>query len=286
METRPDVVRAKIDDVFNFLTERDNFAHYIFAGEGLCAYNFFGSDLIGIIENIIDRADREERETYLMDVGAGCGGWSKFVSKHIEKNKPTGSTVHIYNLNAENITKILKEETIGRVTIHNINQCKVEELADNPELQGKTFDLIVSQKCLMHLVDPVGTLPQIYNCLRVGGLFFGDQFIALGENEEHIPVHDALRVFYGMNVPFIFNFVPEDLDFQFAIKRKTSDQCILDIRYANKLESDESDNIAAFNPLPELSKEVAASRINSKIYFFKGELLKEITTIDNKIGMR
>ncbi|HXW52479.1 MAG TPA: hypothetical protein VEL47_00110, partial [Myxococcota bacterium] len=122
----------------------------------------------------------EQKEFFLLDLGAGLFQWGDGMATAINKRKdlPADITVHILSVVGEDFGKDYSKESPernGKCIVYKIGKFPIENLIEAfkeilPVLKldpkSVMFDLIVSQWTFLHLIDPLGTLVQAYNLLR------------------------------------------------------------------------------------------------------------------------
>lgn len=115
-------------------------------------------------------SNREKKHIYVLDVGSGGGGWGDLVSELL-KDKYQKSDKHYQIIS---ITGGKEQEENCTFVSSNIQHCrystlKLENIKDELEKKGldldSKVDLIVSNWTLQHLIDPFGTLKQLYQFL-------------------------------------------------------------------------------------------------------------------------
>ena len=107
-----------------------------------------------------------KREIHLLDIGTGNGDLLININQQF-------SNVHAIGISAKDMrepTAIPDEQYIVGNT---------EFLSDNPRINNKKFDCILSRNTFIHLTDPLGTLIQAYELLADDGiLVIGDLLIS------------------------------------------------------------------------------------------------------------
>jgi hypothetical protein len=127
-------------------------------------------------KTIIDNYAKGIKKMTFMDVGAGNFSWGMAVAKFINSNiffdDLEGLEVTIYSFRGERIKEETQVDEIieGRCKNINCGMFKIEKMEAELEKRGiqikGAVDLVVSAQCFRHLIDPVGTILQIYNQLR------------------------------------------------------------------------------------------------------------------------
>ena len=244
---RPQVMKERIDNVFNSLPEFSDW------GSNGCSTDSFSIDSDKLIQKLAQ--ERQLGEIVVLDIGAGDGRWSRTRAQKIADNSefPSDVTVHFYNLIGERgvkcgdmeITPNDREEIGSNCIIHNVTRCKIEELSDALSafnLESKV-DYINSSWTFRHLVDPAGTLLQAYDLLRKDGILSADGFLILYSNQS--PDVDCrknmLSLLKYMNVPFLMEkYTTSRAVCHFIIKKWDDFRCNLPLTYSaiHKFEKD------------------------------------------------
>lgn len=160
-------------------------------------WNFNGTDFMGIrlidaddfTKFLIKTAPPEQKDFYLLDIGAGDFSWAKKMAKYLNQQQDLaeGITIHIVSVTGEDYGPFVMEE-MGRCKIYNIGKFAIENMNENFEKLGfhfdGIFDLIVSRYTFIHLHDPVGTFVQACNLLKPKrGFMMLDWIPVLFEND-------------------------------------------------------------------------------------------------------
>lgn len=196
-ETRPAYMQTVIDDEFN---------DYVIKSESRWKYNGLSDkdkyylcniDDYELIMKIIKCST--QTNLYFMDLGAGKDyGWVFNLSHYLSTQDLQGKHIHIYGTNVEPelvditpfptaqkikyVAPVLNYESSyyaipkGNITVYLLDKFNVQNFAKDPRISHIQFDLVVSNYCLRHLYDPIGTILQIINALKVGGYFLFDSF--------------------------------------------------------------------------------------------------------------
>lgn len=163
---RPEALQKEVDLAFKRLNQKSiNWG--LFDGTGF--YNLMNLEEKHLIKNLANRDD-SRTDIYLVDVGAAKGGWGRDVESFIkEELSNCEKHFHIFSLTGGNE---LKEEIVEdeNVTHYRLSQFKIENIGSELlkrgyNLSGKV-DLMVSNWTLRHLVDPFGTLEDMYGLLN------------------------------------------------------------------------------------------------------------------------
>lgn len=183
----PDI-NESISKAFARISENSESQWGVFNGD--TAYSIGGIQEHKLIRKIIQEAPPENKDFYVLDIGAGNFEWGRTLAKYLnaEKDIPKDIKIHIIGIRGENnLDKAVTE--LGCCKLYEFGQFQVEKLQDEFQKRGlqlaNKVDLIVSRWCFRHLVDPVGTFTQAYDILRpkTGHLLL-DGFHFLQENED------------------------------------------------------------------------------------------------------
>ncbi|MBF0206211.1 MAG: hypothetical protein HQK53_04920 [Oligoflexia bacterium] len=194
---RPESIQAKVDSAFNELQK--GHLHWLFDG------SFGGYGLMGIREKnllnyIIANASNSysdsssdsssDNDIYILDIGAGGGGWGDFITgilTDILSKLNISKRIHIFSITGGS-EQTTGTTSVGNITHHRLANFKIENIIE--ELQKRGFDLnnkvnlIVSSWCLRHLVDPLGTLKQLYAMLSPHrGILMTNGFFAVTQDD-------------------------------------------------------------------------------------------------------
>lgn len=161
---RPKDIQAKVDQVFNSMQKMKNVYWGLKNGK-YDGYTLMGIDEQTLLKEVINNSKNED--IYILDAGAAAGGWGDYISDRALEIG-TSKRIHIYSVTGGNELQegiIIKKN----ITLHQFSNFKLENISEefkrlNINLDNK-FDLIVSNWTLKHLVDPVGTLLQLYTLL-------------------------------------------------------------------------------------------------------------------------
>lgn len=236
---RPGPLKKTISQAFNRLTHSFTSGWGLFNGGG--AYPLCGVDEHALIKKIIQQAPADQKDFYVLDIGAGNFQWSKSIADFIDKQAdlPKDIKFHIIGIRGEGFIGNRVVET-NRCKIYNLGAFKVEELFEQFKAQGldleNKVDLAVSQWCFRHLADPVGTAAQVYNLLRpktgyflVDGFFFLRNGETMGNIDGNIPM---TQLFLDLKAPFLTRYHNDARSLNHFMLRKANDSpCRLPMSY-------------------------------------------------------
>lgn len=174
--TRPQSIVARI--IKNSENEMKRQPHYLETGAQ--EYSFGPGQKINtdeIVETIL-REKKEDESIDILDVGTGDGampleGYKRFGKRH-EKIKFHGISLHNYRntFYAEKSNENIDYQVGDAERIFTFPRNGTTE----PLFREESLDAIVSRMTMRHLVDPLGTITQLYEALKPNGLLVLDQF--------------------------------------------------------------------------------------------------------------
>lgn len=123
---------------------------------------------------LLDLLESKAQNIYMMDVGAGYGAWGDSVLEFIKKHpefKASGKKFHIISVTGggefQDFTGGITHDDY--ITVYRIPHFNIENIISELEKRGlqlkNSINLIMSNLTLQHLVDPVGTVKQLYDLL-------------------------------------------------------------------------------------------------------------------------
>ena len=183
---RPTELKKEIDKAFKDASTRLE----PWLCNGCSEYETWKLRVNQLLDTLIQEAPPDRKEFTVIDIGAGNCSWGMYIADFFATkpyNRPD-FTLHIISTQAETKSAIPEYEERGRCKIHNLHGVKAEEFFE--ELEKREFhlqnevDLAVTNMCLIHLCDPAGTFPQIFNMIRPGGIFLFDGFVFALEGQE------------------------------------------------------------------------------------------------------
>jgi len=246
---RPDALKEMIQSTFQVLSaqQRSNWG----VTNGKKKYKICAIDEHQLIFKIINNAPPEQKDFYVMDIGAGNFQWGQALMHFIndEKTKkllPEDFTLHIINLRGEGYQgeKIVQE---GNCRFYSLGAFKVEDLAAELEKEGipskNHMDLIVSSWTFKHLIDPAETLVEAYESLRPHrGYFLLDGFRLEVDTAPKTGLmcdrSNIARLLKDLNAEFITRESYPHTDFsysEYAIKKLTDASSIVPFGYGEEI---------------------------------------------------
>lgn len=186
---RPAAVQAAVDEAFQALEQETKWG--VDGNHGFYSYYLFGLIEKKLIENLAN--DDTLDEIYLMDVGCSKGAWGQkaknYILEYCQSHEHIKKHFHIFSVTGG----IECSECIctdKNVTLYQFNRFKIENICE--EFANRGYDLknrvnlIVASWTLRHLVDPWGTVKQMYNLLlpRDGLLVATGFFFAYSDSDK------------------------------------------------------------------------------------------------------
>lgn len=215
-----------------------------------------------LMRQLILKSTPECKDFYALEIGAGNFQWGKALAKYLSEQNdlPKDITIHIIGIRGEsNRDKTVND--LGQCKLYEFGEFPVETLMDEFQKRGlqlaNKVDLVVSNYCFRHLVDPIGTFIQAYDLLRpqTGHMLF-DGFFFLFENDEidNFFYERMVQLALETRAPFL---AKTNNDLGNFILRKPDDQpCRLRTSYvgiknSGGLREIHSETITLFKEFPE-----------------------------------
>lgn len=238
---RPKEIDEKITKAFNSLQSHVDSNWNLYNGDP--EYNILSIPDHMLIKKLIQQAPLEQREFYVVDVGAGKFQWGKSLAEFINQQEdiPNDITLHIFGLRGEG--GVENQQTIGKCKLYELTAFKVENVFAEFEKRGlfleNKLDLMISRWCFRHLVDPLGTFLQFFNWLRPGtGLILMDGFCVLNKNDtwntkSYDPNLYLLSLLLKIKAPFLLQQWNADRSLnRFLLTKPDVNPCQLKMSYA------------------------------------------------------
>jgi hypothetical protein len=180
---RPETVQRVVDN--SFTSQLNGQKKWNVNGVGKHFYNLMGLEDDKVIHEIVSR-EGSDKDIYLIDVGSGEGAWGRQVVEFLKNEfSESKKNFHIISMTGDRELEP-KIEKDGNITYYQFDQFKVEDIAQELQKRGLNLtnkvDFIVSRWTLRHVVDPLGTVDQMYSLLKPGkgllmanGFFIGDE---------------------------------------------------------------------------------------------------------------
>lgn len=228
-----------------------------FADAKKASYNFFGDEEIeygasfflysyDLALAIIKKGiAAKQKDFYIIDIGAGLGGFQNGLANYLAKSAlPDDVNIYLIGLTAQEDVPYSKEKVGKNCTKYLFGNFNAENFDANIpilEQQGLklrgNIDLAVSHLTLLHTIDPLGILIQIYDNLRPKtGMIFFDVFmveadLADGKQTDLVSINDILSM---SNASFLAPQLPQYTDEHlgsFLIRRSGSNTLQLPFSY-------------------------------------------------------
>lgn len=188
--------------------------NWLYQGES-SVYSIMKIDAANFAHTLIKTAPKEQKDFYLLDIGAGTFGWARGTAAYLNRQTdiPDDVTIHIVSVTGENYGPLKIEES-GRCKIYNLSAFKIEDLKESfGKLREElgfdyigNFDLIVSSFTFIHLHDPVGTFVQAYDLLRPKTgymLMEGIPVFFVGQTDNEQLVYNLIDLLFMTKAPFL-----------------------------------------------------------------------------------
>lgn len=248
---RPKPITDKIDAIFQDLSRQTKSGWGLFNGDlnvdRQNDYLFCAAyKAKEMITQLIQEAPSDQKDFYILDVGAGEFGWGEVVANHLNKQSDLRKDIqiHILGVRGERFTGEPVIEK-GRCKLYRMGAFKVEEIADQfrkhkLDVDNK-IDFAISHWCLRHLVDPVGTFEQIYNLLRPQkGMALLDGFRYGIEKNDRAVYGSMVQLFLDTTAPFLASgFRAFNTLNHFLLRRPDDSPCRLPLEYTELKETND-----------------------------------------------
>ncbi len=255
---RPLEVQRSVDEAFegNRDASTDDWLY-----NGATSYYY----LLNIDEDKVlkDLVLKDKSDIYLVDIGCARGGWGEYVWEILQNKeyKESGKKFHIISITGgQECGEMVRQN--DHVTLHQINQFKIENIAQ--ELKQRGFDLedkvdfMVSRWTLRHLVDPFGTMKQLYTLLSPEkGMLSSNGFLFKSSDEPSVvqtfPLRNAAILAHATPA-VLFRQYNEGRDaHQFLLMKEDKKQLELPLEYTGSVHNipygyqNESKTVTVFN---------------------------------------
>jgi SAM-dependent methyltransferase len=274
-QDRPDNLKSREQEIFKILAHQV-MSHWEYNGSEF--YTIMDVAEEKLIHHLIT-SNHMQKEFYFLDIGAGKFQWGNSLAENINNfsDIPNDVKVHIIGVRGEQFQGP-EYSNIGKCHIYKFGKFNIENLetsfkSKGLELNGK-IDGIFTRWCFRHLVDPVGTLQQAYDLLKIKGLFFGDGFFygLKGKHEQHETIIKAgiknmAKLLLDMKVQFLIEpYILNHALHRFVFRKDTDEPLKLPLQYHGvvpiKDKADVYSNTATvfdhIGPEPELNTEIPA----------------------------
>jgi 2-polyprenyl-3-methyl-5-hydroxy-6-metoxy-1,4-benzoquinol methylase len=237
---RPEVVQIAVDEAFEANKTAKSWGLY--DGQAYW-YGLLGLEDELILKNLATK-NQKKKDIYVLDVGCARGGWGQRAMEIFLKDEvcqKSGKHFHIFSVTGGQECEEKIESKVN-VTLHQLNQFKIENIDEEFERRGfdlkNRFDLIVSSWTLRHLVDPWGTLKRMYRLLTPAqGILISNGFLFAFDDSEEIqgfPSH-TWNILAQANAVSLFRYWDSGHDAgQFLLMKTNTQELAIPIEYTGK----------------------------------------------------
>jgi hypothetical protein len=182
-DARPKWMEEKVQASFEAVSQ-DTSNNWMYNGDEL--YQIAGVNEHRLILNMISE-NPNQKDFYVLDFGCGVFTWGKalqsYLNEKVDETLRDSITVHVVGITGGIDTGVNgSQDKVGCCKLYGIPTFPIENIkkwqqgAQWPFIDTKEvkFDLIVSRSTFQHLVDPIGTLIDTYNWVRLGGYLIAD----------------------------------------------------------------------------------------------------------------
>jgi hypothetical protein len=242
-KNRPEQVKLQIKKAFVNLQHTEHLSNWRDCG----AYEeYLLADIseCALTKTII-KQHPEEKEFFILDVGAGDFGCSLFLANFLNSDIeiPKDIKVHIISIRGEP-NPDLEVQDLGICKLYNLGCFPIENLLEEFERRGfnllKKINLCLSRMALRHCVDPIGTYMQIYSLIKPKtGLLLIDGFFYLRDNELKNTTSwwnntNMYWLLLHTKAPFfVYRYNSGHSLDQFVIRRPDDQECQLPLNYVD-----------------------------------------------------
>lgn len=243
---RPVVVQDHIDSSFDELSKLYTINEINWSHAGSSKYGICGISEHQLIKRVIQEVPEDQKDVYVIDIGAGAFQWVEALKKSIEedRNFPLDKKVHIIGVRGEPYLGKRIIET-DRTKLYRLGSFKIEEIFIEFQKMGfsfeKVFDVAISSWTLRHLVDGIGTFEQIVNrLLRPGaGIFLFDGFFIANPTERPCAILKSrirlIQLLIDTKLPFLWHpKTANGTEYEFILKKTSHEDSILPIQYGGE----------------------------------------------------
>lgn len=242
---RPQEIQDKIEEIFQALTKRICDERWASRGDNRYSLAQISEDRL--IQKVIHQAPKNQKDFYILDIGAGNFQWGRSMADFINKQKdlPHDITIHVIGVRGEGGSE--EKESIGKCKIYELTAFKVENLFEEFQKRGffleKKVDFVISRLCFVHLVESLGTFLQTYELLRPGsGLLLMDGFYVFDKDdtwEKYVsgkskiePLVNLITLLLRTRVPFLlYPYAIHGALASFLLRKPNATPCLLKMSY-------------------------------------------------------
>lgn len=271
IDQRPPALKTEIDNTFQFLKRTK--ASFRFFGEAH-NYDIGGLNAYSHIQSLLKAIPKDQSEFVIVDLGAGLGGFGEGLLDYMEvAEKPQGLKIHMLSLTGEDLPSF--EHSRNGATHYYFGQFKAEcfqeslcKLDVNFEIKGQ-IDFLVSDYTLLHFHDPIGTLADIYSCLRPErGMILSQGFPTVVYKNGQAVQDPMETVLHLTGAPLLL--CPSDTGYnEFLMKRQDTQPLALPLQYLS---------LERFKPAFGAEKHIATFVANSALTI---PILKDVIPYGN-----
>lgn len=238
--SRPPQVQAAADRAFENIKNVNNDEWFY---KGTDYYTLLDLDEDKILKNLAYES-RGKKDIYIIDVGCAGGNWGRRMMNALqgEVYKKSGKRFHIFSVTGGKECEDIVQKK-EHVTLYQFNQFKIENLDEEFSRRGfdlrDKVDLIVSSWTLRHLVDPFGTLKQMYNLLTPSqGKLMSNGFLFMFNDStkvESFPLSNE-NILVHSNATILFKDLRSGRDVgQFLLVRNDENELKIPLEYTDKV---------------------------------------------------
>jgi hypothetical protein len=247
LNQRPSKVQEKVSQAHKGIIDvdpRERWGNY-----GKNEYYFMNLDDFKFIDYLIKtKIEKKQKVIRFMDFGAGVFSWPLNLASYLKKNyEGQGLKFEVVGItgdkpySSQELNELIKTNSNDIVDLKLLQQAELESIG---KLFPKNyFDLIVSAWTFVHLVDPFGTLYQLYGTLNEGGFLFFEGFpfhLDNGDDKfKELPHYEWRKllesIFKRSNASFIGHEDNSErkLD-QFLLQKPNKEDLKISIEYSSK----------------------------------------------------
>jgi len=236
---RPAEIQALVDTSFEKLVAQNQ--EWCTNGRDTYVGNLGINDLKLALEIIQKGIQRGQKEFIFFDLGAGNFQWGRSLAKTIQQNfSHANITVTIVSVTGERYDIKMIQQDVPWIVLHEIDAFKVEDLLKELLKRGLNLedqvDLLVSSFCLLHLIDPLGTVSQSLNLLKpnTGVLLSNGCHLNINVGSEKKLSGSRYPTFakllYMMKLPFI---IAKSNNYAFMVQRNNQAPCQIPVSYGD-----------------------------------------------------
>ncbi len=209
---RSENIQNKIDNTFKEVLVKNTWGLH----NGHESYNLCNINEFDLLKTIVQNHP-QQKLFQILDIGAGNFNLGNALNAQINNSNdlPTDIKFNIYSVRGEVNDKPI-ESSLEKCNHYQLGAFKIENIIEEfnkREIEPiNNFDLIVSHYTMRHLVDPLGTLLQVYDMLKPGhGMLLSDGFYLAIDNEIHTLPDEAIKILKEMGIDDMLTSNPDRL---------------------------------------------------------------------------